>query len=758
MKKVSVFLPVFTLFSLLFSGCNNLQTADKNSTQNITETPPDGYGIVRIEIPASDKIARLVMIPSISTEDTVLVTAESDGDTQTQTGTAGSGITLQLKLNTDYTLSLKLQKADSSGNKVPYMQWSDVIKLDSPEGKTIQAELTPVITTDGSTGKLNLNFTYGGNFFCWRAIIDATTDYHETDVSSVSETHNVAPGKYAVKLGIIPSSGSLAYTDITLFKIIDVYIYPGLETRVWVNGTTQTDGSFDFSTFTGYFDHSDTSVTAVCTVNGIDSGDSSFSTVVDEGAEAVLTITQGKPGQKIEVHYGSGANIPEISYDSLSVDDTNKCATLTYKFTMTESGEFYYKVWSPDKSQAPITNIGTFTVKTIYDYALEDGNSIAKALGWTSKEDFNTTQLSSYTIGSDSYTIYTKEELIQFAYIVNKGNNFSGKTVMLNKNIDLSGITWTAIGSSTTYSFKGTFDGQSYTISNLKGTSTVNGLFGYINTATIQNLIMKKVNISTSNTTSPGSGSVAAYAVSSTIQNCRASGTVTGYKYVGGIVGYTEGTSTGKTYLNDCVNQCEVTGSNQYTGGLAAGSLTGYIIVRRCLNLGTVTNTCTTTTSPYTGGIIGAIKSSLTTGTDVTISGCANLSSVTSSKDTCTGGITGYIDNSPFSSCYNIGTVKAGSTSGNYSLFYTTNSTSSYWHDNYYLSGNPAGAGVTVEGTDKISSVNGGTYTLDSFADALDNTSTTPSYQNAKTDENYQYTVSGRIYPLPVSIEGLLDN
>ena len=68
------------------------------------------------------------------------------------------------------------------------------------------------------------------------------------------------------------------------------------------------------------------------------------------------------------------------------------------------------------------------------------------------------------------------------------------------KDIDLAGINWTPIGTTTNY-FRGTFDGGNHTISNM--TIDVNtpeidqfvGLFGAVKNAEIKNLTLKNVNI-----------------------------------------------------------------------------------------------------------------------------------------------------------------------------------------------------------------------------------------------------------------------
>ena len=97
--------------------------------------------------------------------------------------------------------------------------------------------------------------------------------------------------------------------------------------------------------------------------------------------------------------------------------------------------------------------------------------------------------------------INTAEDLMTLCDNVNNGDNYAGKYVMLNDNIDLSSVSnWTPIGN-TTYNkqyapadasvvFSGVFDGNGKVISNLKIERTLGkgadadanlGLFGIIN-------------------------------------------------------------------------------------------------------------------------------------------------------------------------------------------------------------------------------------------------------------------------------------
>ena len=88
---------------------------------------------------------------------------------------------------------------------------------------------------------------------------------------------------------------------------------------------------------------------------------------------------------------------------------------------------------------------------------------------------------------------------------VNGGEKFEGKTVKLTSDIDLAGHAWTPIGNGSRLvsvalgnQFKGTFDGNGKTISNLninttQGTDYAVGLFGIVNGGMVMNLKLQKV-------------------------------------------------------------------------------------------------------------------------------------------------------------------------------------------------------------------------------------------------------------------------
>ena len=191
--------------------------------------------------------------------------------------------------------------------------------------------------------------------------------------------------------------------------------------------------------------------------------------------------------------------------------------------------------------------------------------------------------------------ISTAEELFAFANEVNVNKNaFNGKTVYLMADIDLADAAWTPVGQTGATQFKGTFDGQGYTISNLNidataqtGANYSSGLFGWLNAATVKN-----VNI--------------------------AGATVKGNHNVGVIAGYLE--TTGCTieacHVTDAAVECHVANSE------ANGDKCG-VIVGHAGNAGVVVKDCTAANSTVTAGrdagqIAGAAKEANVTGCSAT--------------------------------------------------------------------------------------------------------------------------------------------
>ena len=167
---------------------------------------------------------------------------------------------------------------------------------------------------------------------------------------------------------------------------------------------------------------------------------------------------------------------------------------------------------------------------------------------------------------NDICYIKSIEDYKQFSKLVNDGKNFSNKTVILSKDLDLNGIDIDVIGNSKE-SFDGIFDGNAKTISNIKINSSVDdaGIFGY-NKGQIKGLTIENVNITGTNNVGGLVGTNGGI-----VSDVIVSGNVTGSgNRVGGIVGYQLG-STGNVLKNSIARNMSVVGIKN-VGGLAGQS------------------------------------------------------------------------------------------------------------------------------------------------------------------------------------------
>ncbi len=137
-----------------------------------------------------------------------------------------------------------------------------------------------------------------------------------------------------------------------------------------------------------------------------------------------------------------------------------------------------------------------------------------------------------------TWLIESAEEFKAFRDEVNNGTTFDYWTVSLGADIDLAGEeNFGTIGFDESSSFRGTFDGNGKTISNLKITSTENnvGLFGYIAGATIRNFTLENADVTGEKCTA----AVVGNANSGTIEKVTVQGVVnvSGTDSVGAVAG-----------------------------------------------------------------------------------------------------------------------------------------------------------------------------------------------------------------------------
>jgi len=199
------------------------------------------------------------------------------------------------------------------------------------------------------------------------------------------------------------------------------------------------------------------------------------------------------------------------------------------------------------------------------------------------------------------YQISTAEELVWFRNQVNAGNY--ALHGVLTADLDLNNQNWTPIGLAYATAYTGSFDGQHHTISGLSvsSASAIQGLFGFINGAIIQNLIVSNASVIGTNNI----GGIVGQSHDSIIERCSFSGSVTATSSsgrVGGILGGTHNTSAA-TAINSCANTGTISGAT-------AGGILGYgaAVISDCYNTGDVSGTT------RASGIAGQLQSGSATG------------------------------------------------------------------------------------------------------------------------------------------------
>lgn len=195
-----------------------------------------------------------------------------------------------------------------------------------------------------------------------------------------------------------------------------------------------------------------------------------------------------------------------------------------------------------------------------------------------------------YNAAETEYVIKSAAEFAGLAELVNNGETkFNGKTVKLAVDIDLNQRDWTPIGSDEAdTSFRGNFDGQGHTISNLWVSKDDDylGLFGYAGVGGDQGVVYFKdltlnnaTVISTVTNSHAGSyvGGVCANARVCTFNNVDLTGEINiqGYGYVGGIVGHSYATMTDcDVYAYGSIN-CNYWGCGALIGYMGEGMKEG---------------------------------------------------------------------------------------------------------------------------------------------------------------------------------------
>ena len=249
---------------------------------------------------------------------------------------------------------------------------------------------------------------------------------------------------------------------------------------------------------------------------------------------------------------------------------------------------------------------------------------------------------------------------------------------------------WTPIGNSVDVKFSGVFEGNNYTISNMRcfmnsQKDSCVGLFGYADKILVKNININNskffaISYNTDLTNSYASAIVGSVYLKADILNCGVNASIYGAEYIGAVIGAINSvnnlesnivncTSKGirigkhntgglvgrvysKTTFDNCYNESEIIGKN-FAGGLI-GVASNDIIIKNCSNNSVVSSII------CCGGLIGGPRNY------VKITNSYNLGNVISQG--ISGGIIGEvrrtINECYIEGCYNSGDVQGNSESG----------------------------------------------------------------------------------------------
>lgn len=197
------------------------------------------------------------------------------------------------------------------------------------------------------------------------------------------------------------------------------------------------------------------------------------------------------------------------------------------------------------------------------------------------------------------FAIGNATDLINFATLVNAGG--TALNGVLTADIDLNGVAWTPIGNGT-YQYAGTFDGAGHTITNFSYTATddYNGLFGYINGATV-----KDFSISGTLTSTYAENGVIGWTNGAAVVSGIHSSlniTVDCATHTGGVVGGSQALNESTLLVENCTYDGTLTSNNNAD---AQGGIIGYTYagtIRNCLFNGTINGNVA---DKHYGGILG---------------------------------------------------------------------------------------------------------------------------------------------------------
>ena len=354
---------------------------------------------------------------------------------------------------------------------------------------------------------------------------------------------------------------------------------------------------------------------------------------VYEGLTNISSFNATHISQNQHLYQNSGGNVRIENIAMLTKDGQEGYQDFTginaYKNTLLD----FTNYWVAIEGKTP--NLSDFiTVETVLPLAGEE-RIVGTSTNWLNRSEGTK---------ENPYVLSDAADLYGFASLVNNGNTFAGKHIVLDKDIVVNATDretwstkeplnkWTPIGIWNAKSFAGNFNGQGHTISGLyqKKTTGANGwlgLFAYTTgNCVIENISLKNSVFTYTGTQDGGRmGSFVAWADAGTYRNLYSDAHLTNSKWViGGIVGLTNGNATISNCWFDGNVKSTGTGKDLKIGGILGWAAASTVTVEHCLNSGSV-HCDEEANHPAVGGLVGLVGN----GIDIEIKDCLNTGKLT---------------------------------------------------------------------------------------------------------------------------------
>ena len=323
------------------------------------------------------------------------------------------------------------------------------------------------------------------------------------------------------------------------------------------------------------------------TYNDVYTGFNAFAQTVCGNVEDVTASYDIKNAENKTAYDETGSTL------TLLADYLFGAADDTIQFTMNTKIEDNHVITTNFNTDIPLERNKVTTIK---GNILTDGNDIKIDVN----DDFDQSEeillwdgktVEKPNVSAEDANIYVIEkpsELAWLAAAVNgtltedytrsfvDANDFAGKTFVLTQDIDLNNEPWTPIGD-TNHIFKGTFDGQGHTITNLVvngGTNSNQGLFGVTHDGEIKNFTL--VNAKVSGRTNVGAVCGQPYTSKYTDITVNGHVEVNGMAYVGGVGGKNAYADWTRIYVN--VDETSYVKANSIENGTAYRTYVGGVV------------------------------------------------------------------------------------------------------------------------------------------------------------------------------------